>query len=124
MPLQRVRQDQVADTESTTPASHADTERQNARASDHSVAIARTSKSLATTLMANGIESRSRPNSRDQVVPIRLTCCRQFGTMTEKVSDYEKLLRDLATRVSEADASLIKSVLEKVSIVWSGLMRC
>jgi hypothetical protein len=44
--------------------------------------------------------------------------------MTEKVSDYEKLLRDLATRVSEADASLIKSVLEKVSIVWSGLMRC
>jgi hypothetical protein len=39
---------------------------------------------------------------------------RQFGSMTEKVADYEKLLRDLATRVSNADAQMIKVALEKV----------
>jgi hypothetical protein len=34
--------------------------------------------------------------------------------MTEKVADYEKLLRDLMDRVDEADASLIRASLEKV----------
>ncbi|RMD41544.1 hypothetical protein DV735_g3577, partial [Chaetothyriales sp. CBS 134920] len=38
---------------------------------------------------------------------------KQFGAMTEKVGDYEKLLADLATRVSEADALLIHTVLDK-----------
>lgn len=34
--------------------------------------------------------------------------------MTEKVADYEKLLKDLSTRVNDADAQLIKTALEKV----------
>ncbi|RMZ88724.1 hypothetical protein DV736_g4042, partial [Chaetothyriales sp. CBS 134916] len=38
---------------------------------------------------------------------------KQFSAMTEKVSDYEKLLADLATRVSDADALLIHTVLDK-----------
>ena len=40
---------------------------------------------------------------------------RQFGTMADKLADYEKLLRDLNQRVSESDAQLIKAVLEKVT---------
>ena len=39
---------------------------------------------------------------------------RQFGSMTEKVADYEKILRELLGRVSEDDARLIKSTLERV----------
>lgn len=39
---------------------------------------------------------------------------RQFGTMTEKVSDYEKLLKSLLDRVDEADARLIRASLDKV----------
>jgi hypothetical protein len=35
--------------------------------------------------------------------------------MTEKLADYEKLLKDLATRVNDADAILIKTALDKVS---------
>jgi hypothetical protein len=34
--------------------------------------------------------------------------------MTEKVADYEKLLKDLIGRVGEADAKLIRASLEKV----------
>lgn len=35
--------------------------------------------------------------------------------MQDKVVDYEKILRGLSTRVSEADAELIRSTLERVS---------
>ncbi|KIW44940.1 uncharacterized protein PV06_03374 [Exophiala oligosperma] len=38
---------------------------------------------------------------------------KQFGTMTEKVADYEKLLKDLMSRVPEADAKLIRSSLDR-----------
>ncbi|EXJ92443.1 hypothetical protein A1O3_00994 [Capronia epimyces CBS 606.96] len=38
---------------------------------------------------------------------------KQFGTMTEKVTDYERLLNDLLTRVSDPDAQLIRAALEK-----------
>lgn len=34
--------------------------------------------------------------------------------MTEKVAEYEKLLKDLITRVGDADANLIRASLEKV----------
>jgi hypothetical protein len=34
--------------------------------------------------------------------------------MTEKVADYEELLKDLITRVGNADANLIRASLEKV----------
>lgn len=36
--------------------------------------------------------------------------------MTEKVADYERLLRDLMSRVSEHDVGLIKASLEKVRV--------
>lgn len=36
--------------------------------------------------------------------------------MAEKVTDYERLLRDLASRASEDDAQLIRSALEKVGL--------
>lgn len=36
--------------------------------------------------------------------------------MAEKLSDYEKILRDLQTRVSEADANLIRNSLDRVII--------
>lgn len=46
-----------------------------------------------------------------------LTSRRQFGTLTEKVADYEKLLKDLVSRVGDADASLIRASLDKVGIM-------
>ncbi|OAP59171.1 hypothetical protein AYL99_06469 [Fonsecaea erecta] len=39
----------------------------------------------------------------------------QFGTLREKVADYEKLLRELISRVDEDDAGLIRASLEKES---------
>jgi hypothetical protein len=48
---------------------------------------------------------------------------RQFGTMTEKVAEYEKLLKDLITRVGDADANLIRASLEKVRGPHLGLVR-
>ncbi|OAL40037.1 hypothetical protein AYO20_00455 [Fonsecaea nubica] len=39
----------------------------------------------------------------------------QFGTLTEKVADYEKLLRELISKVDEDDARLIRASLEKES---------
>ncbi|KAI1629128.1 fungal-specific transcription factor domain-containing protein [Exophiala viscosa] len=38
---------------------------------------------------------------------------KQFGTMSEKVADYEKLLKSLVDRVDETDARLIRISLEK-----------
>ena len=38
---------------------------------------------------------------------------KQFGSMAEKVADYEKLLSDLSLRVGEDDAALIRSTLER-----------
>ncbi|RMZ85474.1 hypothetical protein DV737_g768, partial [Chaetothyriales sp. CBS 132003] len=45
---------------------------------------------------------------------------KQFGALTEKVGDYEKLLADLATRVSEADALLIHTVLDRETSQGAG----
>lgn len=39
---------------------------------------------------------------------------RQFGSMAEKVADYEKLLRDLQARASDEDAKTIKATLDRV----------
>ncbi|KAJ9609222.1 hypothetical protein H2200_006994 [Cladophialophora chaetospira] len=38
---------------------------------------------------------------------------KQFGTLTEKVADYEKLLKDLLPKVDEADARQIRASLDK-----------
>ena len=43
---------------------------------------------------------------------------RQFGTMAEKVADYEKLLKELSLRVNDGDAELIRVTLERVSILY------
>ncbi|EXJ64334.1 hypothetical protein A1O7_00670 [Cladophialophora yegresii CBS 114405] len=40
---------------------------------------------------------------------------KQFGTLTEKVADYEKLLKELIPRVDEADARGIRAALDKTS---------
>lgn len=36
--------------------------------------------------------------------------------MHDKAADYERVLRDLSTRVSDADAELIRTTLERVII--------
>ena len=38
---------------------------------------------------------------------------KQFGSMTEKVADYEKLLKDLLVRVGDDDVELIKASLDR-----------
>ena len=40
---------------------------------------------------------------------------RQFGSMSEKVLEYEKLLKELIPKVGEQDARLISTMLEKVN---------
>ena len=102
-----------ADTESIMRASHADTARRNARVRDRRADTARISRSVVTMRMVSVIGSRSEPT-----IPVRrnadLLAHRQFGSMTEKVADYEKLLRNLSLRATENDAKLIKASLEKV----------
>jgi hypothetical protein len=43
---------------------------------------------------------------------------RAFGSLAEKVADYEAVLKDISLRVGEEDANLIRALLEKVT-VWS-----
>ena len=52
--------------------------------------------------------------SRNGRSAIEADSARAFGSLAEKVADYEALLKDLCTRVEEEDANLIKSLLEKV----------
>lgn len=113
MPRVKMQTDWVADTVSHTPVSRADTGRQSAVASAPYVDIAQTSRLSAFTLMVNETEPRSEFRIRETTEDI-LTSNRQFGTMTEKVADYEKLLKDLMSRVGDADAGLIRASLEKV----------
>ena len=40
--------------------------------------------------------------------------CRAFGSLSEKVADYEAMLRDLSIRVGLEDAHSIKVLLAKV----------
>ena len=96
------------------PVSPVDTERQNAAASAPYVDIAQTSRLLVSTQMGNGTESRSELRKFRNPMEHTLTGHRQFGTMTEKLADYEKLLKDLLSRVGDEDASLIRASLEKV----------
>ena len=44
----------------------------------------------------------------------RLTHYRQFGSMAEKVADFEMLLKDVSLRVGEEDAATIRTLLEQV----------
>ena len=37
--------------------------------------------------------------------------------MQDKVADYEKVLRELSTRVSEADADMIRTTLDRVGLL-------
>ena len=61
----------------------------------------------------SGTESRSKYKV-EQITQDKLTRSRQFGSMTEKLTGYEKLLKDLASRASDSDAQLINSILDKV----------
>lgn len=48
------------------------------------------------------------------LINVRTDITRQFGSMQDKVADYEKILRDLQSRVSAADAELIRTTLDRV----------
>ena len=39
---------------------------------------------------------------------------RQFGSMQDKVAEYERILRELSYRVDERDADMIRSTLARV----------
>ena len=39
---------------------------------------------------------------------------RAFGSLAEKFADYEAVLKDLSSRVCEEDATMIKTLLDKV----------
>ncbi len=64
--------------------------------------------------MEKEIEPRSKVEVLAQQV-VGADCFRAFGSLAEKVADYEALLRELSLRVSEEDAHRIKTLLEKVS---------
>lgn len=101
---------------------HVDTERPNAAARGLSAGIVRTSKSLVIMLMGSvtgprsrsPIQAHARKKKKKKKEKNSDSPDRQFGSMTEKVADYEKFLRDLMNRVSEEDAAAIRALLEKV----------
>lgn len=62
--------------------------------------------------MANAIVSKSKHPLFH--VFIGADPSRQFGSLSEKVQEYEALLRDLSSRVGDEDAENIKRALEKV----------
>lgn len=95
-------------------ASRVGTGKQNAVANVQRADTAKTSRFNATTPTANEIVSRSKRSHLWPSLPLKFH--RQFGSMTEKVADYEKVLRELLGRASEDDAKLIKSTLERVSM--------
>ena len=105
----------VADIGSRMPANHAGIARPNAAARGQHADTARTSRSTATMQMASETGSRSKLSVTLRDRPTN--CSRQFGTMAEKVADYEKLLKELSLRVNEPDAELIRATLERVSIL-------
>jgi hypothetical protein len=96
------------------PVSHAGSERQNAAASGQSAPIVRISKSPASMQTGSGTELKSM-DLCGGAWDSRLIAGRQFGSMAEKVADFEKLLKDLSMRVSEEDATQIRLLLEQVS---------
>lgn len=95
-------------------ANHVDTAKQNAVVKDLPAVTVKTSRYSATMPMVRGIALRSTPIHISRPHLHSLTPIRQFGSMAEKVSDYERILRDLQTRVSEDDANLIRNSLDRV----------
>ena len=63
---------------------------------------------------ASGIASKSKQISGRPSCNTLADLGRQFGSMSEKVQDYEILLRELMGRVGEGDIDLIRRALEKV----------
>ena len=66
--------------------------------------------------MASETELRSEPTFPSAIQLSVLTALRQFGALTDKLAGYEKLLKALISRVNDADARLIRALLEKVRI--------
>ena len=106
--------DREGDTESTTHVSRVATGRQNVVGSGQYVGIARISRSPVSMPMASVIGSRSELPGVNVTESPLLTAIRQFGTLTDKVADYEKLLKQLLSKVDDADARLIRASLDKV----------
>ncbi|KAK5954040.1 hypothetical protein OHC33_004611 [Knufia fluminis] len=86
------------DIESPMLANHVAIARPNAVVRDPPADIVRTSKYNAITLTHASIDPY-----------------RQFGSLQDKVADYEKILRGLSGRVSESDADLIRTTLERAA---------
>jgi hypothetical protein len=93
--------------------SRAGSERQNAVASGPSAPTVRISKSPAFMPTASETEQRSTYYNTSNG-DLQLTTLRQFGSMAEKVADFEKLLKDLSMRVGDEDAARIRALLEQV----------
>lgn len=102
--------------------SHVAIERQSVVGRDQCAATVWTLRYSATTQMENGTGSRSelQLHTNSFCRHLHTNPIRQFGSMTEKVADYEKILRDLTTRVSDEDASLIRNTLERVCVEFVG----
>lgn len=92
--------------------SHADHGRQSALEKSLLASIVKILKSFASMQTEKEIELRSMPRGLTQ--RLRADLIRAFGSLAEKVADYEAVLKDLSSRVSEEDANLIKTLLEKV----------
>lgn len=99
------------------------TERQNVVVNGRHVGTVKTSRSNVTMPMGRETGSRSLSHP-DLHARHPANCGRQFGSMTEKVADYEKLLRELMNRASLDDTVLIKSVLERVSYRPGAIRGC
>ena len=113
MPLEKMKPDWEEGTESPMPVNLVAKGKQNVAESGRFVGIARISILHVPTQMANETGPKSETIHHSAESPI-LTRNRQFGTMTDKLTDYEKLLKDLMGRVGDADAKLIRASLEKV----------
>ena len=107
-----VRRERPVDTGSTMLANHADSARQSVVENGRSANTARTLRSSASTQMARELGPRS--TQTHVRVRLELTHDRQFGSMAEKMADFERLLKDLMLRVDDEDAANIKGLLEQV----------
>ncbi len=93
-------------------ASPADHGRRSAQEKSLLASTVRISKSIVS--MQTGKETGPKSSTQKQPHGFDTDFYRAFGSLAEKVADYEALLRDLSSRVCEEDATVIKTLLDKV----------
>ena len=97
------------------PASHVDHERPSVRARSHLANTVWTSTQPVVMRMEREIAPRSESYLKWSRCPLT-DGSRAFGSLHEKIADYEAMLRDLSIRVGTEDANSIKALLEKVCL--------